>query len=141
NRGRGMAAGVMSGAGLVGLVLQRPFPGRVAQVGGGGSLAGALQGSGVLVRASTGGAGCNATTKGLTGIAAPMIAVLVGERGECLAPLCWFPGRERIQRMKEASAGAEPSFVSGMTTDRRRVVACRRRFGSRNGYEMPYCYF
>lgn len=91
NRGRGAAAGVMSGASLVRLVLQRPFPGRVVQVGGGGSLAKSLQGSGDLVRALTGGAGCDATTKGLTGISAPMIWC-TGVRGGANPPLSrWFP--------------------------------------------------
>ena len=39
-----------------------------------------------------------------------------------------IPGRELVQRTNEVSAGAEPSFVGGMTTDTGRVASVRLGF-------------
>jgi len=49
NRGRGAAAGMMTGAWIVVQVFQTPYSGRVAQVGESGSSADSLQGSGEAV--------------------------------------------------------------------------------------------
>ena len=82
-------------------------------------------------------------TKGLTGVVRLDDDVLAGEAGskEIRLPIRWFPGKELIQWTKEVSAGAEPSFVGGMTTDPRGVFAVRRRFCVRNGYGLPCGYF
>lgn len=108
----------------------------------GGSLTDSLQGSGGAVRVLNG--WCRSTRpnmKGLTGFLSQDDDVPGGGVGQLRVPLParWFPGKELIQWAEEVSAGAEPSFVGGMTTDPRGVLAVRQRFLVRYGHELPCC--